>query len=204
MRCSPQVVRALVLVAMGWCAPALAPAADGPVGGDAEPWPVPTARDRERSRQAFQRIALVLRHPRCMNCHTGAEFPRQGDTRQRHQQLVVRGDFNQGAPGMPCVGCHLGTNSPDGRVPGAARWQMAPRSMGWEQLKTDRALCEAFVDKSKNGKRDARAIVEHINHDPLVQWAWMPGERQPPAIGREEFHALVRLWARTGAECPRD
>ncbi len=30
-------------------------------------------------------VASVLRHPRCMNCHTFTEFPRQGDDRHRHQ-----------------------------------------------------------------------------------------------------------------------
>jgi hypothetical protein len=35
-------------------------------------------------------MAEVPRHPRCMNCHTVTEFPRQGNDRHRHQQMVAR------------------------------------------------------------------------------------------------------------------
>ena len=48
--------------------------------------------DPEASAQAFRRVAEVLRHPRCMNCHTVTDFPRQGDGRRRHDQLVMRGN----------------------------------------------------------------------------------------------------------------
>lgn len=204
MWCSRQFVRSVLFVCLVLSGHAVAQARDAPAAQESEPPAAPTAQERERSRQAFKRIAEVLRHPRCMNCHTVTEFPRQGDTRRRHQQLVMRGEANKGAPAMQCANCHQAANSPDGRVPGAPHWQLAPLSMGWEHLKTDKALCEAFVDKTKNGNRDARKIVEHVSHDPLVQWAWMPGERKSPAIGQQEFHALVRLWARNGAACPRD
>lgn len=39
----------------------------------------------------FERIASVLQHPRCMNCHTVTQFPRQKDTGTPHVQLIVRG-----------------------------------------------------------------------------------------------------------------
>jgi hypothetical protein len=35
--------------------------------------------DPEASAKLFKSIAQVLRHPRCMNCHTVTDFPRQGD-----------------------------------------------------------------------------------------------------------------------------
>ena len=37
----------------------------------------------------FQPLFEVLTHPRCLNCHTKTDFPRQGDERRRHAQLVV-------------------------------------------------------------------------------------------------------------------
>jgi hypothetical protein len=40
---------------------------------------------------AWPEVASVLRHPRCMNCHTVTDLPRQGDDRHRHQKLVMRG-----------------------------------------------------------------------------------------------------------------
>lgn len=160
--------------------------------------------DPEASAKLFRRIAEVLRHPRCMNCHTVTDFPRQGDTRHRHQQLIVRGPDGRGSPTMRCSNCHQEHNSPDGTVPGALNWHLAPLSMAWEHLKTDKALCEAFVDRKLNGGRDTAAIVEHLTGDPLVQWAWIPGARKPPHIGQQEFHALVKRWAQTGGACPQD
>lgn len=160
--------------------------------------------DPEASAKLFKRIAEVLRHPRCMNCHTVTDFPRQGDGRRRHDQLVMRGPDGRGAPAMRCSNCHQEHNSPDGRVPGAHNWHLAPLGMGWEHLKTDRALCEAFVDTMLNGGRDTAAIVQHLTTDPLVQWAWAPGARKPPHIGQQEFHALVRRWGESGGACPKD
>jgi hypothetical protein len=163
-----------------------------------------TAPDREESARLFKRIAEVLRHPRCMNCHPVTDFPRQGDARRRHQQMVVRGPANTGSPVMQCSNCHQEMNSPDGRVPGAPHWHLAPLSMGWEDLKTDKALCEVFVDRARNGDRDTEKILQHLTGDPLVQWAWAPGARNPPSIGQQEFHDLARRWVRTGAACPDD
>jgi hypothetical protein len=160
--------------------------------------------DPEASAKVFKQIAEVLRHPRCMNCHTVTDFPRQGDDRHRHHQMVMRGADGRGAPTMRCSNCHQEHNSPDGSVPGAHNWHLAPLSMAWEHLNTDKALCEAFVDTKLNGDRDIAAIVQHLTTDPLVQWAWTPGARKPPHIGQHEFHALVRRWAETGGACPRD
>lgn len=156
----------------------------------------------DQSRQAFKQVAEVLRHPRCMNCHTVTEFPRQGDDRHRHQQMVMRGAANMGAPTMQCANCHQAKNSQDGKVPGAPHWHLAPLSMAWEHLKTDKALCKALVDKKKNGDRDIDELVAHMTDDALVQWAWAPGDRNPPPISQHDFHELVKQWARSGAACP--
>lgn len=152
----------------------------------------------------FRQIAEVLRHPRCMNCHTVTEFPRQGDERRRHHQLVMRGAAGRGAPAMQCSNCHQEANSPDGRVPGSHNWHLAPLSMGWEDLRTDQALCQALVDPKKNGGRGIEQLSHHLTDDRLVQWAWTPGARRPPPIPQREFHDLVRRWAAGGGTCPND
>ncbi|WP_218164852.1 hypothetical protein [Pseudoduganella namucuonensis] len=69
-------------------------------------------------------------------------------------------------------------------------------------MKTDKALCEAFVDKKKNGDRDIAKLVEHMTNDPLVQWAWAPGDRKAPSISQQDFHLLVKHWGSSGAACP--
>lgn len=165
--------------------------------------PIAVKPDPKASREAFIGIAKVLRDPRCMNCHTVTDFPRQADDRHRHHQMVMRGKDNKGIAPMLCANCHQAKNSNDGKIPGAPHWQLAPLSMAWEHLKTDKALCEAVVDRKKNGDRDTGKIVTHMLEDALVQWAWEPGDRKPPAISQEEFHALVKLWASTGAACPK-
>jgi hypothetical protein len=160
--------------------------------------------DDDTAGMAFKQMAEVLRHPRCMNCHTVTQFPRQGDDRHRHQQLVLRGPADQGVAAMRCSNCHQAANSPDGRVPGAPHWQLAPLSMGWEHLGSDRELCEALKDTRKNGNRQPQALVAHMTADPLVQWAWAPGMRVPPPISQQEFHRLAIAWLQAGAACPRD
>ena len=156
---------------------------------------------REASLQAFERIAEVLRHPRCLNCHPNGDFPRQADDRHRHRMLVARGPDDRGTLALKCSTCHQTENTADGRVPGAPHWQLAPRSMGWEDL-SDADLCRVLKDSRKNKGRSVQALVEHMTTDALVQWAWSPGARTPPSIGQREFHELVRRWAQTGAACP--
>jgi len=159
--------------------------------------------DHEKSMTAFRQIAQVMRSPRCMNCHTVTEFPRQGDDGRRHDQGVTRGEDGKGAAPMQCVACHRDTNSPDGYVPGAPEWHLAPLSMSWEQARGDKDLCEGLLDKTRNGNREAKGIVIHMVNDALVQWAWTPGRgRTPPPISQEDFHVLLRLWESTGAACP--
>jgi hypothetical protein len=160
-----------------------------------------TSADREASLQAFRRITEVLRHPRCLNCHPTGDFPRQADDRHRHRMLVGRGPDDRGTPALKCDTCHQSVNTADGRVPGALHWQLAPRSMGWEGL-SDADLCRVLKDPARNRGRSVQALVDHMTRDPLVQWAWSPGERAAPTIGQREFHDLVRRWARTGAACP--
>jgi hypothetical protein len=161
------------------------------------------ASDHEKSVTAFKQVAQVMRSPRCMNCHTMTDFPRQGDDGRRHDQGVTRGEDGKGTAPMQCVACHRDTNSPDGYVPGATEWRLAPLSMSWEPARGDNDLCEGLLDKMRNGNREAKGIVIHMLNDALVQWAWVPGRgRTPPLISQEDFYGLLRLWESTGAVCP--
>ena len=159
------------------------------------------AAKREESERAFARVAEVLRHPRCMNCHPVGDAPRQTDNRHLHRMLVARGPDHGGTPAMRCTTCHQTVNTADGRVPGAPRWHLAPRSMGWEGL-SDGALCLALKDPKRNGGRSVASLVQHMTSDALVQWAWNPGPRTIPPLSQSDFHEAVRRWAATGAACP--
>ena len=158
-------------------------------------------KTEEKPDANFAQIATVLQHPRCMNCHTITNFPRQGDDRHPHLFNVSRGPDNKGAPGLHCSTCHTEANQTGSGVPGAPHWHLAPLSMGWEGLSVV-ALCETLTDTAKNGGRTLDDLVKHMTEDPLVQWAWTPGERRPPPpVGQAAFHDLVRAWAKAGGKC---
>jgi hypothetical protein len=124
---------------------------------------------------AFEAIVPVLRHPRCMNCHSAGDFPRQGDDSHQHTIQVRRGPDGRGINSVHCSTCHqdhslAGMHMP----PGAPDWHLPPPEtpMIWEGL-NDGQLCELLKDTKQNGHRSIQQIVEHMS-TPLVLWGWNP------------------------------
>jgi hypothetical protein len=162
-----------------------------------------TMRDRSAA-AAFEEIVPVLRHPRCMNCHSKGDFPRQGDDGHQHTMQVRRGPDGQGVNTVKCSTCHqdhnlAGIHTP----PGAPDWHLPPPAtpMIWEGL-TDGQLCELLKDPAQNGHRSIQQIVEHMS-SPLVIWGWDPGEgRNAIPMKLSEFQARIKDWAAKGAACP--
>jgi hypothetical protein len=156
------------------------------------------------SATAFEAIVPVLRHPRCMNCHSTGDFPRQGDDSHRHTMQIHRGPDGEGVNAVKCSTCHQDHNISGLHMPpGAPDWHLPSPDMPmvWEGL-TDHQLCELFKDPRKNGGRTPEQIVEHM-HTPLVLWGWTPGEgRSPVPMSQHEFLAKVQVWASKGAACP--
>ncbi|MBP0580186.1 hypothetical protein J8I29_12760 [Labrys sp. LIt4] len=155
---------------------------------------------------AWGQIAAVLEHPRCLNCHQ-ATVPLQGDSRRVHVPLVVRGPDNHGVGAMRCGNCHNAmSNNETSGTPGAGHaglWQLAPISMLWQGL-SSRELCEMLKDKTRNGNRDGAALIEHMEHEPLVQWGWHPGgTRQPVPMAHDDFVAAMKIWVQGGMACPK-
>lgn len=155
----------------------------------------------EDSLQAFARIASVMRHPRCLNCHQAGEAPRQTDARTPHLMLVARGPDGFGTPALRCPACHQETNTADGRIPGAPSWQLAPKSMGWDGI-ADAGMCRALKNVERNGQRTLPDLLKNVTTDPLVLWAWNPGERTTPPIIHGELVEAMKRWVSTGAACP--
>jgi hypothetical protein len=160
--------------------------------------------DDAAAAEAFKSMVTVLHHPRCMNCHSKGDFPRQGDDGHRHNMDVRRGPHGNGVAGMSCSTCHQDFNLTGSHVPpGAPEWHLPSPGMPmiWEGL-SDQQLCELFKDPKQNGNRTVNEIVEHMN-TPLVLWGWHPGEgRTPIPVPQEQFMASVRQWAAKGAACP--
>lgn len=172
--------------------------------GEVESVHGPADRDDAAAAAAFESIIPVLHHPRCMNCHSRGDFPRQGDDSHRHTMNVQRGLVGDGGIAVKCSSCHQDHNLEGPHMPpGAPGWHLPPPGMPmiWEGL-TDRQLCELFKDLRQNGGRNVDQIVKHMS-TPLVLWGWNPGEgRTPVPMPQTEFLAKVKEWAAKGAACP--
>jgi hypothetical protein len=158
-----------------------------------------------RGSKLFVQMANVLQHPRCMNCHSGESFPRQGDDAHRHRVNVSRGPADRGAAGLHCGACHQSANQDMSGVPGAPSWQLAPMRMKWTGL-TVGELCRALLDPSRGGMVPAQ-FVPHFQ-TALVRWAWNPGQdsegrlRTAPPLAYAEFVELTERWVAAGTPCP--
>ena len=204
--------RLAAIVALAACGsgtkapPAVAPVA-APPRVDPAALAAPAAFERiadraERSRALFAEIAKVLQHPRCVNCHTPDETPRQGDTHELHDPPVARGSADRGVVGMQCQTCHQDHNLELARVPGAPGWHLAPLAMVWLD-RSPHEICEQIKDRTRNGDRSLAEIHEHIAKDRLVAWGWSPGWGRTPAPGTQaQLAELAAAWIDTGAECP--
>jgi hypothetical protein len=157
---------------------------------------------KARSLALFAEIGKVLASPRCMNCHSANDRPRQGDSGRLHQPPVFRGPDGMGLPAMRCPICHLASNFDPAHMPGKKPWLMAPREMVWEG-KSLSQICVQMRDPELNGGKSLADLVHHIGDDKLVGWGWNPGIGRTPAPGtQEQAKALVQAWVDTGAACP--
>ena len=158
--------------------------------------------DKEKRAIAlFQEAGRVIMHPRCLNCHPRDDTPRQGELMRVHEPPVTRGGGGMGASGMRCFTCHGTANFE--RVPGNPTWFLAPKEMAWIG-KSLGQICEQIKDRKRNGDRSLEQIVEHMAHDELVGWGWHPSLGRSAVPGtQEEFGALIKAWANSGAYCPK-
>jgi hypothetical protein len=164
----------------------------------------PAAKTDEAS--LFGALVPVLRHPRCLNCHSTGDFPRQGDDGHQHAMNVRRGATGLGVTAEKCTTCHQDYNLAGLHMPpGAPGWRLPPAAtpMIW-QGRTDAEICKQIKDPKQNGHKSLEQIVAHMTADKLVAWAWNPGEgRSPIPMSHDEFSAKVKTWAAAGAPCPR-
>jgi hypothetical protein len=85
--------------------------------------PQAQAQGNNESVLAFRAIASVLTSPRCLNCHTSADGPLQGDDNHPHAMNVKRGAEGKGSAALRCRACHQTENAKFLHgPPGAADW----------------------------------------------------------------------------------
>lgn len=172
----------------------------------------PSKPSRDAGLVAWQQVYSVLTYPRCINCHTATNYPQQGDDRHRHLFNVVRGPGGKGVPGLNCATCHQSENANSTGVPGGYNWHLAPLSMQWQDTKdnilSSGDVCRSLTDRSKTGGMTGAAILKHHQQEPLVLWAFDPGQRRDgtqrsrPPLTHEQFVASTRTWVDAGMPCP--
>jgi len=156
---------------------------------------------------SFTAFVPVLRHPRCMNCHSRGDFPRQGDDGHPHSMNVRRGPDGNGVTSQKCSTCHQDHNLAGAHMPpGAPGWALPPANTPMIlQGLSDAQICRSIKNPKENNDRSIDQIVEHLSEDELVSWAWNPGEgRTPIPMSRTEFVSKVKEWQAAGAPCPTD
>src|SRR5207244_11114800 len=115
----------------------------------------------------FTAFVSVLRHPRCMNCHSRGDFPRQGDDGHPHTMNVRRGTDGHGVTAEKCSTCHQDHNLSGSHFPpGAPNWGLpaATTPMIWQGL-SDAQLCRSIKDPKQNKNRTIDQLVEHLTED---------------------------------------
>jgi hypothetical protein len=178
----------LTLVAMMACAPAFGQT----VGTD-----------------AWVTIFQAFSHPRCANCHVADGVPMWTGPEYRggRHGMYVGGfaDSQMGAPGQTCDICHGPTNAPVPHgPPGAEYWLLAPANLAWFG-KTSAKVCAQTRDPARNGGYTAAQLADRMASNPMVLWAWDPGEWREPAPGSISALAeALRAWDAAGTPCPED
>ncbi|SHJ81600.1 hypothetical protein SAMN04488012_1264 [Palleronia salina] len=163
---------------------------------------------------AWECIHTVLTHPRCLNCHVGADnVPLWGsidDPDRVHGMAINAGDSRIGDDTMSCHACHQSSTRPN-TIPHAAPhagmdWRLAPIEFQWTD-RTSAEICAQMRDPDRNGGRDAAGLVEHILHDAeltgFITWSFGPGAGRDPAPGSLQTHLEdMAAWTAAGMPCP--
>ena len=162
---------------------------------------------------AWTRIYEVTSHPRCSNCHVGADNrpmwsgPSYGRTRV-HGMNINAGDSRIGAETIPCSTCHAQRGSvndtPHAPPQVRAEWQLAPVEAEWFGKSSDE-ICAQLRDPERNGDRSVLDLAQHLDHDVILHWAWAPGGgREPAPYSLQEHVNDVLTWGVAGFPCAMD
>lgn len=177
-------------------------------------------KDDAAARAAFMIAYKIFMHPRCLNCHPAGDAPLRGEDSQPHTGLRLRrGEDGLGILTLKCTNCHQAQNQTGRHMPPGAPNVLADGSLDlttprWHlpsaktrmifQGRSAAQLCRQLQDPKQNGGLNSQRLIHHVASDPLVLWAWNPGEgRSTPPITHDEFVARVKEWLDRGGACPQ-
>jgi hypothetical protein len=167
--------------------------------------------DTNTGLEEWRRIESVLTHPRCLNCHSVTEYPRQGDDRRQHGLGVRRGPNGYGSraemPNLPSEWESGGLWHPWRKelAYGATRPRLGERA---GQARPWGAICATLKQPGEDGEPDYERLIEYVQLAPFVLWAWEPGTqpdgmmRTPPPLPHDAFVEAIKRWISAGAPCP--
>jgi len=165
---------------------------------------------------AWARIYEVASHPRCSNCHVGADNlpmwsgPSYGETRP-HGMNIDAGQSRIGAEYVLCSTCHVnaaatqrGNAQPHAAPRVATLWRLAPVEAEWFG-KSSQEVCNQLRDPERNGGRSYQELANHLGHDVILHWAWQPGgTREPAPYSLREHMDDILEWGAAGLPCDGD
>lgn len=159
---------------------------------------------------AWDRIYAVASHPRCTNCHVGAqEAPMWNGLRYgegvKHGQNIKADESRIGAESVPCRTCHVTAAGRDVASPAPPQieeaWRLPPVELAWLG-KGSPALCAQLRDPEQNDGHDVTEMVAHIRSSPFVAWGFQPGPgRSKPDGTLADLAQDVALWGAAGHPC---
>lgn len=165
---------------------------------------------REEGLAAWDRIYEVASHPRCTNCHVGAQDAPMwqgltyGDS-AKHGMGVKADESRIGAESMPCRTCHVTAVGRDIGSPSAPQieeaWRLPPVELDWLE-ESSASLCAQLRDPALNDGHDIALLAEHLRSSPFVAWGFEPGAGRSKPVGSvEEMARDVEIWGAAGSPC---
>jgi hypothetical protein len=165
---------------------------------------------REEGMAAWDRIYAVASHPRCTNCHVGAqEAPMwEGLTYgvgAKHGMGIKADESRIGAESIPCRTCHVTAAGRDVASPSAPQiedaWRLPPVELDWLG-ESSATLCAQLRDPELNDGHDIAELAAHLRSSPFVAWGFEPGEGRSKPVGSfEEMAQDIEVWGAAGSPC---
>lgn len=168
------------------------------------------AHAQDTGEAAWERIFAVASHPRCANCHVGADGRPAwdnlgyGETRL-HGMNIVAGESRIGAENVPCRTCHIGAEGAND-VPHAApqvddAWRLPPIELAWRG-KSSAEICAQLRDPETNDGFEPAELVEHVGSSAFVAYGFTPGAGREPAPGTlDDLTRDFEIWTAAGMPC---